>query len=113
MRSATASLDAPECRSDHGVSVLPCHVDLTLNQPKADVKTTGPTNGEFSHNDAACVNKGIAEVNGENRSYVVTAGTVSGICVATFIEKDSSGKTIGAAKLGIAFFKRDHCPPTC
>jgi len=113
LRPAADWLDPTACKSDHGVSVVPCHVDLTENQPNAKVTTKGPKGGTFTLDDTECTSKGIAEIEGGNDHYVVTAGSVPGLCTATFTDKTHSGKIIGIAKLKIAFYKREHCPPTC
>jgi hypothetical protein len=105
--------DAGQCKSDHGVSVKPCSVVLTFEKQRAKVTTRGPKGGTFTYKDAKCVSEGIAEVNGSDNKYVVSPGTVQGECTATFIDKGSTGKTIGTARLSIAFFKHHHCPPTC
>ncbi|HLY02781.1 MAG TPA: hypothetical protein VKR56_09860 [Candidatus Cybelea sp.] len=101
------------CKSNHGVSVKPCSVVLTDGHPKAKVVTTGPEGGTFTFTDKKCTLKDIAEVEGRNDNYLIGAGAVSGQCVATFIDKEKSGKTIGTALLSITNFTRNHCPPTC
>lgn len=107
-------LASQTCKSDHGVSVKPCTVDLTFANPKADVTTIGPEGGTFTSSDTKCVSDGIAEVTRKSDNhYVVIAGNTQGKCTARFTDKAHSGKTIGTAALSIAFFKRDHCPPTC
>jgi len=106
-------LDPATCKSDHGVRVVPCDVDLTENQPNVKVTTKGPKGGTFTLNDTQCTSKDIAEIDGGNDHYVVSAGSIPGICTATFTDKEHSGKIIGIAKLKIAFYKREHCPPTC
>lgn len=88
-------------------------MELTPNQPKANVATTGPKGGKFTYNDTKCVSGDIAQVEGKDNHYVVTAGTVAGKCTATFTDKEPTGKTIGTARLSIAYLKREHCPPTC
>ena len=113
LRPVSDQFEAGSCKSDHGVSVKPCVVELTLEQPKVDLTTTGPKGGTFTYNDTKCDSKGIAEVSGKNNHYVVTAGSISGECAATFTDKESSGKTIGTAAAAITNYKRDHCPPTC
>ena len=105
--------EAGACKSDHGVSVKPCIVELTEEEPKVDLTTTGPKGGTFTYDDAKCDAQDIAKVIGSKTHYVVIAGTVAGTCTATFTDKESSGKTIGTAKAAITNYKHDHCPPTC
>jgi hypothetical protein len=111
----TALLEAAKCRSTHGVKIVPCRVDLTLGSPKAHVTASGPKGGSFSYSDKKCMTEGIAQVErtSEKNHYLAVAGTIPGTCTATFTDRERSGKVIGTATLTIAFYKREHCPPTC
>lgn len=92
---------AAKCKSDHGVSVKPCSVKLTVTSPTATVTTKGPTGGTFTFKDNKCTKKDIATVEGSGNTYVVTAGTTSGSCKVVFTDKDTKGKKIGKATLDV------------
>ncbi len=88
------------CASEKGVSVKPCSVSLTVAKPSKTVKTKGPDGGTFTVNDAGCTSRLIATVAGSGNVYTITAGSHGkGQCVATFIDYDTSGKRLGAAKV--------------
>jgi hypothetical protein len=89
------------CLSDHGVSVKPCSIHLSISNPQQRVTTRGPKGGKFSFNDKACVRGGIATISGSGHSYTATWGNTSGSCTAVFTDKHPNGKTIGTAKLKI------------
>jgi hypothetical protein len=106
--------DAEKCKSDHGVSVKPCSVQLDPDHKKAVVTTKGPKGGKFTYKDKQCTSWEIAEVEGSGNAYVVTAGTFQGKCFVTFTEKKGARNAIGTATLSVVnYTKRDHCPPTC
>ncbi|MFY9631091.1 MAG: hypothetical protein WAJ94_05725 [Candidatus Cybelea sp.] len=88
------------CKSDHGVSVKPCSINLSLSNPQESVTTKGPT-GTFSFNGAACKNKHIATIAGSGHTFRATWGTSSGSCTTVFTDKTKAGKTIGTASLHI------------
>jgi hypothetical protein len=90
------------CKSDHGVSVKPCSISLSLSNPQEAVTTKGPTGGSFSFNDAACKKNHIATIAGSGHSFRATWGSSSGSCTAVFTEKTKAGKTIGTASLHIS-----------
>lgn len=90
-----------KCGHQHGVSVRPCHVLLTVTNPTATVTVKGPSGGTFVARDARCTKRDIATVAGAASTYTVTAGTTSGSCVAKFVDKDTKGHPIGAAQLSI------------
>ena len=56
------------CKSDHGVSVKPCSINLSLSNPQESVTTKGPT-GTFRFNDATCKNKHIATIAGSGHTF--------------------------------------------
>jgi hypothetical protein len=94
--------DSPmKCKIDNGVSVKPCSIHLSASKPTQTVTTKGPKGGKFSYNDTKCKQQGIATISGSGDSYLVIWGNKSGSCTAVFTDKDSSGKTIGTAKLSI------------
>ncbi|MGA8385259.1 MAG: hypothetical protein WB687_08205 [Candidatus Cybelea sp.] len=99
--SASASIQPAKCKSDHGVSVSPCSINLSLSNPDENVTTKGPKGGTFSYNDAACVKNDIATISGSGNSYNADWGSKSGSCTAIFTDKNSQGKKIGTAKLKI------------
>jgi hypothetical protein len=88
------------CKSNHGVSVKPCSVNLSLSNPQESVTTKGPT-GTFTFNDAVCKNKHIATIAGSGHAFRATWGSSSGSCTAVFTDKTKAGKTIGTASLHI------------
>ena len=89
-----------KCKDDHGVSVHPCSVSLSATAPTATVKTKGPKMAVFSYDDKVCSKKSVATVAGSDGTYVVTAGTKSGVCNVTFTAK-VGGKTVGTATLNV------------
>jgi len=94
--------DAPmTCKIDNGVSVKPCSIHLSASNPTQTVTTKGPKGGKFSYNDTKCKQQGIATISGSGNSYLAIWGNKSGSCIAVFTDKDSSGRTIGTAKLSI------------
>jgi hypothetical protein len=88
------------CKSDHGVSVKPCSINLSLSNPQEAVTTKGPK-GTFSFNDAACKKNHIATIGGSGHVFRATWGTSSGSCTAVFTDKAMGGKAIGTASLHI------------
>jgi hypothetical protein len=96
-----AGVSNGKCGHDHGVSVKPCKVTLTVANPTATVTTKGPSGGTFTVRDNRCSAKNIATVAGVGNTYTVTAGTSTGTCGAKFIDKDVSGHVIGVAQLSI------------
>ncbi len=113
LQQANDWLDAAVCRSDHGVRVVPCSVYLTPDDPTAKVVAHGPKGGTFTFNDTKCVAESVARIRGKGTHYTALAGTQPGICTAIFVDKESSAKIIGRARLKIGFYRREHCPPTC
>jgi hypothetical protein len=99
--SASASIQPAKCKSDHGVSVSPCSINLSPSNPDENVTTKGPKGGTFSYNDTVCVKNDIATISGSGNSYNADWGSKSGSCTAVFTDKDSAGKKIGTAKLKI------------
>jgi hypothetical protein len=99
--SPSASIQPAKCKSDHGVSVNPCSINLSLSNPDENVTTKGPNGGTFSFNDATCVKDGIATISGSGNSYNADWGSKSGSCTAVFTDKNSKGAKIGTAKLHI------------
>jgi hypothetical protein len=99
--SSSASIQPAKCKSDHGVSVSPCSINLSLSNPDENVTTKGPAGGTFSFNDATCVKDEIATISGSGNSYNADWGSKSGSCTAVFTDKNSKGKKIGTAKLKI------------
>jgi hypothetical protein len=95
------SIQPAKCKSNHGVSVNPCSINLSLSNPDENVKTKGPKGGTFSFNDTACVKGDIATISGSGDSYNAEWGSKSGSCTAVFTDKNSKGKKIGTAKLKI------------
>jgi hypothetical protein len=95
------SIQPAKCKSDHGVSVSPCSIHLSLSNPDENVTTKGPKGGTFSYNDTVCVKNDIATISGSGNSYNADWGSKSGSCTATFTDKNSQGKKIGTAKLKI------------
>jgi Glycine rich protein len=107
-------LDVTKCKTDQRVSVKPCSVQLDLGHRKATVTTKGPKGGTFTYKDRVCKSRYIATVEGSDNTYLVTGGSFQGVCTVTFIDKESTGKTIGTAALSITNLTRHgHCPPTC
>jgi hypothetical protein len=90
---------ADKCTSDNGISVKPCAVQLTAKKTSTTVTTKGPKGGTFSVKDPACTTRGVATVSGSGDTYTISAGTKHGQCIATFVDYDSGGKRLGAAKL--------------
>lgn len=88
------------CKSNHGVSVKPCSINLSLSNPQESVTTKGPM-GTFGFNDATCKSKHIATIVGSGHAFRATWGTSSGSCTAVFTDKTKGGKTIGTADLHI------------
>jgi len=99
--SSSASIQPAKCKSDHGVSVNPCSISLSLSNPDENVTTKGPKGGTFSYNDTVCVKNDIATISGSGNSYNADWGSKSGSCTAIFTDKNSQGKKIGTAKLKI------------
>jgi len=89
------------CKSNHGVSVKPCSIHLSLSNPQESVTTKGPM-GTFSFNDAACKSNHIATITGSGHLFRATWGTSSGSCTAVFTDKTKAGKIIGRADLHIS-----------
>jgi hypothetical protein len=90
-----------KCGHNHGVSVKPCTVTLTVSKPTATVMTKGPSGGTFAVRDQRCSARNIATVTGiGSNTYSVTAGTSKGSCEAKFIDKDGHNQ-IGIAQLSI------------
>ncbi len=88
------------CPSEKGVSVKPCAIKLTVAKPSKKVTTKGPDGGTFTVSDAGCTSRQIATIAGSGNRYTITAGSHGkGQCVATFIDYNSSGKRLGAAKV--------------
>ena len=98
MQPAAAPL---KCLSDHGVSVTPCSIHLSLSNPQQNVTTKGPKGGKFSYNDKLCAKGHIATISGSGNTYTATWGDKTGSCTAVFTDKGTNGKTIGTAKLSI------------
>jgi hypothetical protein len=101
MQSSGSPIQPAKCKSDHGVSVNPCSMSLSLSNPEETAKTKGPKGGTFSFNDTACAKNGIAIITGSGNTYLVVWGSKSGSCTAVFTDKNSKGKKIGIAKLAI------------
>jgi hypothetical protein len=99
--SSSASVQPAKCKSDHGVSVNPCSINLSLSNPDESVTTKGPKGGTFSFNDKTCVKDDIATISGSGNNYNADWGSKSGSCTAIFTDKNSKGKKIGTAKLSI------------
>ncbi len=99
--SSSASIQPAKCKSDHGVSVSPCSINLSLSNPDENVTTKGPKGGTFSFNDKACVKDGIATITGSGNTFNADWGSKSGSCTAVFTDKNSKGGKIGTAKLSI------------
>jgi hypothetical protein len=99
--SASASIQPAKCKSDHGVSVSPCSINLSPSNPDENVTTKGPKGGTFSYNDTVCVKNDIATISGSGNNYNADWGSQSGSCTAIFTDKNSQGKKIGTAKLKI------------
>lgn len=100
MQPLTNPIEPAICKKDHGVSVTPCSLNLSVSMPRATVKTTGPKGGVFTFNDKTCSTKHIATVTGSGGKYIATWGTKSGACSVVFTDK-VKGKTIGTATLSI------------
>ncbi|MBV9720153.1 MAG: hypothetical protein JOZ77_12610 [Candidatus Eremiobacteraeota bacterium] len=91
-----------KCGHQHGVSVRPCKVTLTVSKPAATVTAKGPSSGTtFVVRDTRCTARNIATVTGAGSTYTVTAGTTMGSCIAKFVDKDAKGHPIGTAQLSI------------
>jgi hypothetical protein len=99
--SAETPIDLAKCKVDHGVSVKPCSVKLTVTNPTEQVTTKGPSGGTFTDKDKKCSSKDIATITGTGNTFTVTAGLKSGKCNGKFIDKDAKGKRIGTAILSI------------
>jgi hypothetical protein len=97
----SASIQPANCKSDHGVSVNPCSINLSLSNPDENVTTKGPKGGTFSFNDTTCAKDDIATISGSGNSFNADWGSKSGSCTAVFTDKNSQGKKIGTAKLKI------------
>jgi hypothetical protein len=89
------------CTINHGVSIKPCSIHLSLSHPTQKVTTMGPKGGKFSFNDTKCKQMGIATISGSGNTYTAVWGNKSGSCIAVFTDKNSSNKIIGTAKLSI------------
>ena len=99
--SSSASIQPAKCKSDHGVSVNPCSISLSLSNPDENVTTKGPKGGTFSFNDKTCSKDGIATITGSGNTFNADWGSKSGSCTAVFTDKNSKGAKIGTAKLSI------------
>lgn len=93
-------IEDTKCTSDHGVSVKPCKVSLSVSNPSVAVTAKGPKGGTFTVDDSKCRKKMIAEVEGAGNDYVAVSGIKAGTCYATFIDK-IGGKSVGTALLTI------------
>lgn len=94
------------CTAHGGVRVDPCSVDLTASNPGPDTVTTRvPQNkkGTLSEQDNCGGASGIATVaqGTTANAWVVTAGSTTGSCTATFSFMNKRGKTVGYADLNI------------
>jgi hypothetical protein len=99
--SSGASIQPAKCKSDNGVSVHPCKINLSSSNPQETVTTRGPKGDTFSFNDKTCSEDGIATISGSGNSYTAVWGNKSGSCTAVFTDKNSKGAKIGTAKLSI------------
>jgi hypothetical protein len=89
-----------KCKSNHGVSVTPCTVTLTVSDPSQTVTVTAPIGTTVSVDESKCIKNGVASVAGAGSSWQVTAGANKGKCDAVFVAT-KSGKKVGKAKLSI------------
>ena len=95
------------CTAHGGVRVDPCTVDLTASNPGPDtVSVRVPKNkkGTLGEQDNCGGASGIATVTQSTTSsadWIVTAGSMTGYCTATFSYVNKHGKTVGYADLNI------------
>jgi hypothetical protein len=95
------------CRH-HGavrIDVDPCNVDLTASNPgpvTVTVNARESKKGTLTESDNCGGASGIATVTpGSGDQWIVTAGSTTGSCAATFSFQNKRGKTVGTADLSI------------
>ena len=93
------------CKAHGGVRVTPCTVDFTVSSPSpvtVAVRLPKDKKGTLSEADNCYGASGIASVTqGSGDSWVVSPGTTTGSCTATFSYTNKHGKVVAWADLSI------------
>lgn len=93
------------CQAHGGVRVTPCSVTFTASSSGPDtvtVRIPKTKKGTLSEGDNCGGPSGIATVTqGTGNGWIVTAGSSTGSCTATFSFDNKRGKTTGWADLSI------------
>lgn len=90
------------CTSQGHIKVTPCSVTLTVSMPTATVTTKTQKHDTVSEMDNCGGPTGIATVTqGTGNTWIVTAGSTTGSCTATFTATNKHGKVKGSADLSI------------